>query len=207
VCRGIWSVLDTPLGEHAGASPFQLGEVPLARRMNELEFCLPVLARGKAPSVRERAFDAARLARVFREHPSAAVPASYADALSALDFMPLVGFLRGFIDLVVEHEGRYFVFDYKTNHLGDTALDYGPTGLAEGMRHGHYFLQYHVYTLAVHRYLERRLKAYRYEEHFGGVYYLFIKGMHPELGASGVFYEKPPAARLAALSDLLELSW
>jgi exodeoxyribonuclease V beta subunit len=207
VCRGIWSVLDTPLAEHTGASPLELGKVPLARRLNELEFCLPVLERGKPAGAREHALDAGRLARVFRQHPSPALPASYAEALATLDFVPLVGFLRGYIDLVVMHEGRYFVFDYKTNHLGDTAADYGPAGLAEGMRHGHYFLQYHLYALAVHRYLARRLADYRYDSHFGGVYYLFIKGMHPELGASGVFYEKPPLERLMALSELLELSW
>jgi exodeoxyribonuclease V beta subunit len=169
---------------------------------------LPVVERKPGTArAREHAVDASRLARVFREHPSPELPASYADALGTLDFVPLVGFLRGYIDLVVMHEGRYFVFDYKTNHLGDTALDYGPAGLAEGMRHGHYFLQYHLYTLAVHRYLARRLRSYGYDEHFGGSYYLFIKGMHPELGASGVFFEKPPMARLQALSDLLELSW
>ena len=72
------------------------------------------------------------------------------------------------------------------------------------MAHGHYFLQYHLYALALHRYLERRLPGYAYEQHFGGVYYLFVKGMSPATGCEcGVFFERPPQARLAALSSLL----
>ena len=73
------------------------------------------------------------------------------------------------------------------------------------MTHGHYFLQYHLYALAVHRYLERRVPSYTYETHFGGALYLFVRGMSPALGAShGVFFEKPPRARLDALSNLVD---
>lgn len=72
------------------------------------------------------------------------------------------------------------------------------------MARGQYFLQYHLYALALHRYLGRRVKAYDYERHFGGAYYLFIKGMGPALGASGVFFEKPPLRRLEALARLLD---
>jgi exodeoxyribonuclease V beta subunit len=208
VCRALWTALDTPLSAHAG-DPLTLGGIGQKDRLNELEFCLPVLASKSQGAVRtaggELALDAARLSRVFREQPSPALPAAYADSITRLDFLPLRGFLRGFIDLVFVHRGRYFVVDYKTNHLGRTPGDYGADALGEAMRQGHYYLQYHLYTLAVHRYLTRRLKGYDYETHFGGAYYLFIKGMHPELGQSGVFFEKPPWARLQALSDLLEL--
>jgi exodeoxyribonuclease V beta subunit len=73
------------------------------------------------------------------------------------------------------------------------------------MTHGHYYLQYHLYTLAVHRYLERRVPSYHYETHFGGALYLFVRGMSPALGAShGVFFEKPPWGRIDALSKLLD---
>jgi exodeoxyribonuclease V beta subunit len=125
--------------------------------------------------------------------------------LEQLSFLPLRGFIRGFIDLVFEHEGRFYVVDYKTNHLGNQLLDYRPNRVSDAMVSGHYFLQYHLYALAVHRYLERRLRGYDYERHFGGVLYLFIKGMTPSSGMeSGVFFERPPRARLAQLSRALE---
>jgi exodeoxyribonuclease V beta subunit len=55
-----------------------------------------------------------------------------------------------------------------------------------------YDLQYLLYTLALHRYLRRRLPAYEYEHHFGGVYYLFLRGMRPETGPRcGVYFDRP----------------
>jgi exodeoxyribonuclease V beta subunit len=178
----------------------RLAEVPLGARLSELEFCVPVGGRGREP----RGLAARDLARVFREHPSEELAREYAATVARLDFVPLRGYLRGFIDLVFRHGERYFVVDYKGNHLGDHASDYGPRGLSDAMLRGQYYLQYHLYALALHRYLGRRLRGYDYARHFGGVYYLFLKGMGPELGSSGVFFEKPPLARLEALSRLVE---
>jgi exodeoxyribonuclease V beta subunit len=112
--------------------------------------------------------------------------------------------LRGFIDLVFRHDERFYLVDYKGNHLGPSASDYAPEKLGEAMLRGQYFLQYHLYVLALHRYLGRRLPGYSFERHFGGVFYLFIKGMAPEHGAAGVFYEKPPLERVEALGRLLQ---
>ena len=145
-----------------------------------------------------------RSARVFREFPSAALPRRYADAVGRLGFIPLAGFLRGFIDLVFRHGERFYLVDYKGNHLGASAADYAPEKLGDAMLRGQYFLQYHLYALALHRYLGRRLPGYSFERHFGGVFYLFIKGMAPEHGAAGVFYEKPPLERVEALGRLFE---
>ena len=132
------------------------------------------------------------------------MPASYADSVARLGFIPLRGFLRGFVDLVFRHDERYYLVDYKGNHLGSRASDYTPDALRAAMARGQYFLQYHLYALALHRYLGRRVKGYDYERHFGGVYYLFIKGMGPALGASGIFFERPPLGRLGALARLLD---
>jgi exodeoxyribonuclease V beta subunit len=121
-----------------------------------------------------------------------------------MGFLPLRGWLKGFIDLVFVHEGRYYLADYKTNHLGDTLPAFAPDRLAVAMAHSHYYLQYHLYSVALHRYLERRLPSYDYDRDFGGVYYLFIKGMTPEQPGSGVFYERPPRARIVALSERLK---
>jgi exodeoxyribonuclease V beta subunit len=200
VADQIGAVLDTPLCE-TDAGPLRLGDVPLSERLNELEFCVPV--GGREPNGAS-AMAAADLARVFREFPSSVLPRRYAEAVSRLGFIPLAGFLRGFIDLVFRHEGRFYLVDYKANHLGPSAADYAPEKLGDAMLRGQYFLQYHLYVLALHRYLGRRLPDYSFERHFGGVFYLFIKGMAPEHGAAGVFYEKPPLERVEALGRLFE---
>jgi exodeoxyribonuclease V beta subunit len=73
------------------------------------------------------------------------------------------------------------------------------------MAHGHYYLQYHLYAIAVHRYLARRVSDYDYQRHFGGVFYLFLRGMTPASGPGfGVFFEKPPERRIEELSMLLD---
>jgi exodeoxyribonuclease V beta subunit len=200
VAEQICAVLDTPLCD-TEAGPLRLGDVPLAERLNELEFCVPV---GASDTSGAGAMAAADLARVFREFPSAALPRRYADAVGRLGFIPLAGFLRGFIDLVFRHDERFYLVDYKGNHLGASAADYAPEKLGDAMLRGQYFLQYHLYVLALHRYLGRRLPGYSFERHFGGVFYLFIKGMAPEHGAAGVFYEKPPLERVEALGRLFE---
>ena len=73
------------------------------------------------------------------------------------------------------------------------------------MNHHHYFLQYHIYTVALHRYLRWKLQeAYTskadYERFFGGVYYLFLRGMQPE-STNGVFFDRPPYELIEALSE------
>ncbi len=200
VCQQVWGVLDTPLHATGEAEPLFLGKVSLAERLSELEFCLPV---GGSPEQR-RPLEPSGLARAFREHPSPLVPARYADDLARLRFVPLEGFLRGFIDLVFRKGDRYYLVDYKANHLGVHASDYGAAALGVAMMEGQYFLQYHLYALALHRHLALRVPGYDYERNFGGVFYLFIKGMGPDHGSSGVFFEKPPQGRLLSLSRALE---
>ena len=115
---------------------------------------------------------------------------------------PLSGFLRGFVDVVVEHEGRWYVLDYKSNWLGAAPGDYRPTALDEAMREGGYALQYLIYLVALHRHLSVRLLGYEYERHMGGAFYLFVRGMDPAAGVSrGVYFDRPPAACVHALDD------
>ncbi len=195
--RGVREILATPLDATGRLS---LGGLARSQRLDELEFVFPVAA-GKSANV---AFAKARLAEVFARHPSDALPARYADHLRALDFGEMRGFLRGFVDLVFEHEGRFYVVDYKSNHLGRTAADYGAKELRAAMTHADYYLQYHLYVVALHRHLARRMRGYSYERSFGGVYYLFARGMAPGNGRAGVFFERPPEARIEALSRCLD---
>jgi exodeoxyribonuclease V beta subunit len=59
------------------------------------------------------------------------------------------------------------------------------------MESHHYVLQYHIYTKALHRYLSWRMSRYDPERDFGGVLYLFIRGMHPDHPGAGVFFDRP----------------
>lgn len=110
------------------------------------------------------------------------------------------GFLRGFVDLVIAHEGRWYVVDYKSNWLGPAPDDYAPPALGAAMRERGYALQYLIYLVALHRYLALRLPDYDPERHVGGAFYLFLRGIDPAAGMSrGVYFDRPSAACLHAL--------
>jgi exodeoxyribonuclease V beta subunit len=124
-----------------------------------------------------------------------------------LTFPDLEGYLKGFIDLVFEHGGRYYVLDWKSNHLGYAPSDYGAPKLQTAMADHSYHLQYLLYALAVDRYLKHRVPGYRHDTHFGGVLYLFVRGvrpdwLHAEGTPAGVFHHRPTAATLARLDAL-----
>ena len=105
------------------------------------------------------------------------------------------GLMTGFIDLVYRYDGRFFIADYKSNYLGTGAADYARANLAFAVFEHRYDIQYLIYTLALHRYLGSRLPDYNYEEHMGGVQYLFLRGMGPgQPVGTGVFGEYPPPA-------------
>ena len=88
----------------------------------------------------------------------------------------LEGLMTGLIDLTDLHDGRWYVLDYKSNRLPG----YGPAQLDEAMEHSEYPLQALIYTVALHRWLRFRLGAgYDYARDFGGVRYLFCRGIDP----------------------------
>jgi exodeoxyribonuclease V beta subunit len=122
-------------------------------------------------------------------------------AYQALSSKTMCGYLTGFIDLICEYQGRYYVMDYKTN----TLLDYHEASLTLAMREHNYGLQYWLYTLVLHRYLQNRLPDYDYEKHFGGVRYLFVRGMLPDVPMSGVYQDKPDCQRINQLAALFGL--
>ncbi len=110
--------------------------------------------------------------------------------------------MTGLIDLVVRHENRYYVIDYKSNHLGNSLQDYSPIALQQAVTQHHYDLQYLIYTVALHRYLSQRLPNYQYASHFGGVGYLFLRGMHKDRIQSGVFFDRPEASLIQQLDQI-----
>lgn len=189
-------VIDTPL--LAAGPTLRLRDVPRARRLTEMEFAFPV-QRTAGDSLTPAA-----LAEVFARHGATDAIRGYAERLRRLPFRPLTGYLRGYIDCVFAHAGRWYVVDYKSNDLGPSPANYLPAALAAEMLRHDYLLQYHLYLVAVHRYLQRRLADYDYGRHVGGALYLFVRGMAPARGATtGVVHDLPPRALIEALSELL----
>ena len=172
-----------------GADAFRLDEP--RRRLVELEFHFPVDGL-----VRERL--GARM--VEHGYPN---PFAGASRFGASGPMPPVhGFLRGYVDLVVEHAGRWYILDYKSNWLGPGPDDYAPAALDAAMRAGGYTLQYLVYLVALHRYLAVRLPHYEYARHVGGAFYLFVRGIDPAAGMTrGVYFDRPSTECLLAIDE------
>ncbi|MEP7208543.1 MAG: exodeoxyribonuclease V subunit beta [Casimicrobiaceae bacterium] len=124
-----------------------------------------------------------------------------------LAFPDLAGYLKGYIDLVFTHAGRFYIVDWKSNHLGYAPGDYGPDAIAAAMAGHGYHLQHLLYALALHRYLGRRVAGYTFERHFGGVLYLFVRGVRPQWrladgGPAGVYFHRLSVATVGALDDL-----
>ena len=94
--------------------------------------------------------------------------------------------------------------DWKSNWLGNRLEDYSPDAMKDEMRRQHYFVQYHLYTVALHKYLALRLPGYDYEQHFGGVIYLFLRGLDPAHPERGAFRDRPARNAVEQLSALLE---
>jgi exodeoxyribonuclease V beta subunit len=114
--------------------------------------------------------------------------------------MRLEGLMTGRIDLVYLHDGRAYLVDYKSNRLPD----YSAETLAEAVRDSEYDLQYLIYTLALHRWLRFRRADYDYDAHFGGVRYLFCRGLDPSRTDSpGIFAARPSRAFVEKLDALL----
>jgi exodeoxyribonuclease V beta subunit len=162
---------------------------------NDTNFCLMNLP--EADCLKEMPFYLAtqkintdEINRILADEPS----------YQTLDSKMINGYLTGFIDLICVYKNRYYVMDYKTNYLPD----YSPETLLESMREHNYGLQYWLYCVVLHRYLESRLKGYDIEQHFGGVRYLFVRGIQPDLPLSGVYQAKPASEKLIALANLFE---
>ncbi len=183
-------VMNAPLDEKVPG--LTLANITAAQRLNELEFFFP-LQRITPGMVR----------RLLREHPLFARGASVSGEPEGLSFAPVEGMLKGFIDLVFEFEGRFYIVDWKSNLLGNGIEDYGPEALAGEIRRRHYYFQYQLYTVALDRYLRLRLPGYRYERHFGGVYYLFLRGIDLAQPGFGIHRDRLEEGFVRKLNELL----
>ena len=113
------------------------------------------------------------------------------------------GMMHGVIDLFFEYNHKYYLLDWKSNFLGDHLDDYGPSSLLNAMNEHNYHLQYLLYTLAADRYLQSKLGSrYQYRTHFGGIIYLFLRGVRAGK-ESGVYTTRLPQDLLDRANALL----
>lgn len=171
---------------------FSLSELKKGSWQSEMEFYLPL--QQLAPDAIRSLFDGLIPENYFGD---------FLNVLENLSFRRSRGMLQGFIDLVFEHSGRYYLLDWKSNYLGHQPDDYGQARMYESMGDSAYVLQYHLYTLALDRLLRLRLPGYDYETHFGGAIYLYLRGIDKSNSYNGILHDRPPAKFIARANQLL----
>jgi exodeoxyribonuclease V beta subunit len=177
-----------PLG--AGDLPLRLSDVAPDRCVREMEFYIPL--NPVSPALLEELLAQGR------------PPAEPPGEAPSLHFAPKQGFMRGFVDLVCEHHGRYYLLDWKSNRLGPGHEEYHRSRLNHAMLSHRYDLQINLYSLALHQLLRQRLAGYVYERDFGGAAYVFLRGVSRALGpAYGIFTYRPEPRFIDALGQVL----
>jgi exodeoxyribonuclease V beta subunit len=153
-----------------------LRAIPTTRILRELEFHLPA-----------KMLTAAQLTEF---------------AGTGLRFEARRGILKGYIDLIFEHEGQFHIVDWKSNWLGTTHEDYTAAGMEAEMARKSYALQWRLYQVALHRFLALRLRDYAPEKHLGGAHYVFLRGVTPGRPELGIVSAPLDPAALAKLDQL-----
>ncbi|MCW3462594.1 exodeoxyribonuclease V subunit beta [Chitinophaga nivalis] len=165
---------------------FQLASVGRHKRLAEFEFDFPVPV-----------FQANLL-----NHLSDDILTVGVKRFSEYSNQELEGIMNGKVDLFFEHGGRYYILDWKSNYLGSQVEDYAPENLAAAMNEHNYHLQYLIYTVAVKKYLESRIPGFDYNTQFGGVVYLFVRGVRNN-SSHGIFTAIPSTEKISFLEQLL----
>nr|MDQ3313228.1 PD-(D/E)XK nuclease family protein [Verrucomicrobiota bacterium] len=164
---------------------FTLAETKETTRIPELEFSYPI-----------NQFTSTKLGRVLGER----VPLR----IDRLQFSPVSGFMNGFIDLIFEHEERFYFIDWKSNWLGPDLRAYHAAAIAAEMQRNFYTLQLCLYSVALHRYLRVRKPSYDFEQHFGGAFYIFLRGIDPAQPSHGVHHQRLDRALVEQLSEVFD---
>ncbi len=189
VLDAVERTLDVPLADDR--PDFTLRHVPNQDRLNELEFFFPI--QQLSPAL------LAAGVQDFSTQPDLVT------RLKRLNFKPANGFLKGFIDLVFAFDGKFYIVDWKSNWLGNRAEDYDRPAMDREMAAKYYTLQSLLYSVAVHQYLALRQPGYDFDLHFGGVFYLFVRGIDPSRPELGVHRQRPSRTLIENLSRVLQL--
>ncbi|WP_348666573.1 exodeoxyribonuclease V subunit beta [Arsenophonus symbiont of Ornithomya chloropus] len=185
----IWliNIFNVPLIE----DNFKLSNILSEHRLNEMKFCFSI-KNILHPSLLDN------LAHRY-------------DVLSKncppLNFEQVKGVLKGYIDLIVFWKKKFYLIDYKSNWLGEDSFAYNQQAIKKSMIYHRYDLQYQLYTLAIHRYLRNRVPDYDYKTHFGGVIYLFLRGIYNKNSHGyGIYYNLPVYSFIDSLDKLFGVS-
>jgi len=189
ITASLIQLLAHPLSKNDDNDAITLDSISLNQRLTEPEFLLSGAQFSLSP-----------LAKILANDPPDSLPTDYIQQLKSIPSHQLDGYLTGFIDLIFEDGGRYHLLDWKTNRLDH----YTRESIAESMADHHYFLQYHLYTLALDRFLAQRLPDYDPEKHLGNTYYVYLRGIDPAIPGSGVFTDRITPERLNALRSAFE---
>jgi exodeoxyribonuclease V beta subunit len=170
-----------------------LSAIGFNQRINEMEFYFPL-----------NTIQPLTLQAVFKRHGHHQSRMNFPVQLQKLMFSPVGGFMKGYIDLVFQHRHQFFLVDWKSNYMGPTIDSYHRDALDVVMHDNFYVLQYHLYVLALCQYLRQRNSAFQYQNDFGGVLYIFIRGIdHRRSSESGIYFDRPEAALLSDLGQAL----
>jgi len=189
VFQMLGNVLAAPLMPPVNESTdvIRLEKIGTDRRLTELEFCFPLGRLAPEP-----------LRSLLAKHGVLAP-----DEPDRFGFNPVTGILKGYIDLVFEWHGRFYIVDWKSNWLGNSTNDYTQATLQAEILRRNYFLQYQLYTVALDKYLRLRMPDYDYERNFGGVFYIFVRGVDPARPELGVYRDRPRQELIRDLDNLL----
>ncbi len=175
------------------AAAFSLSSVDNAQRINEMAFYFPLQNLSRAI-----------LKQIFDDFSDQDVLKGFPEKMEQLTFSPVKGLMKGYLDVLFQHEGRYFVVDWKSNFLGATLENYQKSLLNAEMQKSFYVLQYHLYVLATHLHLKMKLPGYVYERDFGGAFYIFLRGVDATSGPGyGIFEDRPDIRLVDALGKAL----
>ncbi|MDT8391960.1 MAG: exodeoxyribonuclease V subunit beta [Lentisphaeria bacterium] len=172
----------------ADLNGFTFRDISMADRLSELEFNFTL----------ENGFKTTDLTAVLSDY----IRPMFGVGLGEWNETLTGGMMNGFIDLVFRHQGAYYITDWKSNRLNGQADDFDEAGMLAEIAHHHYYLQYLIYTVALHRFLRSRIPDYHYDRHVGGVYYIFLRGVNSE-NNNGVFFTRPDRALIETLEHTL----
>ncbi len=149
-----------------------LNNLDIANCIPEMEFYYPLSLKEKIPKIKQ-----GNLSNLYEP---------FVENISQIDEKTLFGFMNGIIDLFFCFENKYYIIDWKTNYLDS----YDSSSILDEMIANFYILQSYIYTLAVDRHLKVTIKDYDFDKHFGGIYYIFVRGIEPN-SDNGIYFHKP----------------
>jgi exodeoxyribonuclease V beta subunit len=175
----------------------RLKNIPTSDTLHEMEFYFPA-----------HNINLHDISSVFKQQAGGSkLESKIAESLKADPDIQSTGFMKGYIDFIFRHKNKYYIIDWKTNYLGSTTNDYSYDFMVDAICDSLYFLQYHIYIVALILHLRQHIPDLSYDKHFGGVYYIFLRGLNDnEYDQNGIFYHKPSEQTIANLMQCFKIA-